>query len=261
MRFMIEWIKNNIEWLFGGIGVLGITAIATIPKIIYRMATIKNKKVDKNITVNLSAKSAPKIIIKSEYQKCRIYEPEHYSDINSWRDIKNYSTLQQLVDELNIHLINVGSEYAKNINISFMIIKEDCLLTDKNIFWLYESLPLENYKKDQVEQLYHHSYDIPVMEANEKIRLPLNNTLNGIIISCMFNTSYFINFNRDEFSRNSDIYEKMANNQPLKLPVLFTEITYSEDNGAIHKEKYELRFIHEYMQLGEYLGISFDLKL
>lgn len=52
---------------------------------------------------------------------------------------------------LDISLVNVGSEYAKNINISFMINKEDCLLTDKNIFWLYESLPLENHMKDQVE--------------------------------------------------------------------------------------------------------------
>lgn len=72
-----------MKWLFGGIGVLVITAIAAIPKIVYRMATAKTKKDDKEITVNVRAKSAPKIIIKSESQKCRIYQPEHYSGINS----------------------------------------------------------------------------------------------------------------------------------------------------------------------------------
>lgn len=258
---MIEWLMNNKEWIFSGIGVLIITALVTILSSIYHKAIVKSTKYDKDITVNIRAKSAPKIIIKAEKRKCKIYEPERYSDINSWRDIKNYSILQQLVDELDIQLVNVGSEYAKNVNIVFKINKEDCLLSDKNIFWLYESLLLENYKKDQVEQLYFQEYNIPVMEANERIRLPLNMTLNGIIISCMFNTSYFINFSKEEFSKNSDIYEKMANNLPLKLPVLFAEISYSEDNGAIHKEKYELRFNHEYMQLGDHLGISFDLKL
>lgn len=258
---MIEWLVNNKEWVFSGIGVLIITALVAISRNIYRKATAKPAKDNKEITVNVRAKSAPKIIIKAERRKCKIFEPEHYSDNNSWRDIKNYSILQQLVDELDIYIVNVGSEYAKNINIAFETDKEDCLLTDKNIFWLYESLLLENYKKDQVEQLYYQTYDIPIIEANERLRLPLNMTLNGIIVSCMFNTSYFINFDKEEFSKNSDIYEKMANNLPLKLPVLFVEITYSEDNNAIHKEKYELRFNHEYMQLGEYLGISFDLKL
>lgn len=256
---MIEWLINNKEWFFSGFGVLIITTIVAISKNLYHRAAVRTS--DKEITVSVKAKSSPQIVIKSEKRMCRIYEPEHYSNINSWKNIINFSVLQQLVNEFDIFLINVGSEYAKNINITFGINQEDCLLTDKNIFWLYESLPLENYKKDQDKQLYCQVYDIPIMEANERIRLPLNKTLNGIIISCMFNTSYFLNFDKKEFLRNGDIYEKMSNNLPLKLPVLFVEIVYLEDNGAIHKEKYELKFSHEYMQLGEYLGISIDLKL
>ncbi len=39
--------------------------------------------------LTVRGKKWSKIIIKAEKLKCKIYQPDHYSEINLWRNIKN----------------------------------------------------------------------------------------------------------------------------------------------------------------------------
>ena len=143
---ILDYLINNKEWIFSGIGIIVITGIGSLFKTKKRKLSISNNINSNNINSNninsnnvnitVNERRTPKLAIKAERRECRIFNPEVYSEIISYRNIMNYNDihLQQLVDEMNINIINVGYSFAKNIKIEFSLKKEECLLTNKNMF-------------------------------------------------------------------------------------------------------------------------------
>lgn len=134
-------------------------------------------------------------------------------------------------------------------------------MTDKNISCLFISLPLENLRKENLEELLVHSYKIHIIESYESIRLPLNQTLNGIIISCLFNLVHFISFKKDEFSRMKNVYESVERGELRHAPKLHVLIKYKDGDGAVREVKYEILFELKFIQAGSYLMIEYQHKV
>lgn len=261
---ILDYLIDNKEWIFSGIGIIVITGIGALIRNILNIKKnnfpINNNINNNNVNITLNERRIPKLVIKAEKRECRIFNPEIYSEINSYKNIINYGNgyLQQLVDEMNINIINAGYSFAKDVKIKFSLKKEECLLTNKNRFWIFESLLLENYENNTLDDLLIQSYKIPVLESGERIRLPLNQTINGVIVSCLFNTSYFINFEEQEFSEMASVYKKLKNNLPLKPPVLYISIEYCDEDGAIRKEQYKVLFKIKFIQFCEFLCVEYN---
>jgi len=261
---ILDYLIDNKEWIFSGIGIIVITGIGALVRNILNIKkknfSISNNINSNNVNITVNERRIPKLAIKAEKRECRIFNPEVYSEINSYKNIINYRNgyLQQLVDEMNINIINVGYSFAKDVNIKFSLKKEECLLTNKNMFWIFESLLLENYENNTLDDLLIQSYKIPILESGERVRLPLNQTINGVIVSCLFNTSYFINFEEQEFSEMGSVYENLKNNLPLKPPVLYISIEYCDEDGAVRKEQYKVLFKIKFIQFCEFLCVEYN---
>jgi hypothetical protein len=276
----MKWLLDNKEWIFSGLGISIVTIIFSIVKYLKtksknentnssynQINNLKNSQIN-NLTnaqinnLNINSNSTPKLIIKCEKPECNLYYPEIYNNINTHKSIMNYSSthLQQLVLELQLFLNNIGNDCARNINITFKINKKDVLLTDKNILWLSMSLPLETVNAEEDENYYIQYYSIATMEPHEKICLPLNQTLNGIIISSLFNIEHVTSFEKSDFSINSDNYKNILNKKSCESPILLADIKYYDLNNAMHKESLCLEFNVKYIQLGNSLGIEVKEK-
>lgn len=276
MRKLINWLINNKEWVFSGIGITAITAGIAIIKMVTNKTSKEDRKIiqkqNKNINpmnlqgmdnsintqignVNINMRSVSRMVLKFGQHKINLYYPERYLEKNSHKNIMNYNMIQQLVDEFKIILLNIGDEYFKNLKITFKIDKDDALVTDKNLLFISTSLPIESVNSKDDDKHYVQEIEIPTIEPNQQFELPLDKRMNGLIVSSIFNISHFISFTKKDFKSTSYNYLKKCKQVPLKAPRLYIDLEYKDLYNAIKRENMCIEFIIEYQQICSHFSI------
>lgn len=197
----------------------------------------------------------PILMLDIEEEPKAIYDPSHYSKINSLKEIRNYHDIPNLVDIFGIELINTGKGYAREIEIIFSIKKNDTLITDKNKLWLSLISPLNKVEEIDGEyiQRFRHSF----LGSDGKSKdLPLNLSMNALVITSLWNIENSLLFSEDDFLYSLEYYKEKMNNKPLTIPSIEVNIKYCDMDDNEYKTTYTIAFDYLYHQVGSYIAIK-----
>lgn len=197
----------------------------------------------------------PMLMLDIEEESKAIYDPSYYSQNNSLREIRNYDEVPNLVDIFGVELINTGKGYAQEIEIVFSVKIKDALITDNNKLWLSLISPLNKIEVVDEKYIQYFNYSFLGSEGETKT-LPLNLTMNGLVISSLWNIENSLLFSDDDFLHSFEYYKEKMNNKPLTIPSIEVNIRYCDMDHNQYESVYTIAFDYIYHQIGSYSAIK-----
>ncbi|MGG4106958.1 hypothetical protein AAXB25_23970 [Paenibacillus lautus] len=189
----------------------------------------------------------------------KLYRPEEYSSINKLDMIANFYQVPSIIELFDLKIINTGRGYAKDVKVLFSINREDTLLTDRNIAWLFETPKIEKVKITSEYFIQNHEFSYIGSEGEFKW-LPVNILMNGIIMSSFWNLDNNVFWNKEEFKRTELLVEQRLEKGPFAIPSLDIYIEYSDFDNNIYQAFYRLSFDIVYKMIGDHTLVKAKLE-
>lgn len=194
----------------------------------------------------------PFLVLDFDDTPKEIYYPEQYSEINKNDNIVNFYEIPHISKLFDISIRNTGKGYAKNIKITMLIKVEDALVTDKNLFWL-NYIPLDMERISSSEDYYIQKQELTYIgsEGDKKV-LPVNTSLNAILLCSIWNIDNFIQLTDEDFKQTRQYYNKKKKKNPLTIPNINIHIKYCDLDNNEYEEMYKIGFQFVYTVLGSH---------
>lgn len=207
------------------------------------------------ITLRESRKESikPFLVIDFDENSKEIYNPEAYSKINEVGKVINFYQVPLISKIFDISIRNTGKGYAKNIDVTFLIEMKDALITDKDLFWLSTGRLAALEKIEVIKENYVQNHKITYIESEggKKI-LPINASLNGIIMCSIWNIIRFLSLTTEEFNQTRKYYDIKKKMIPLTIPDIYIRLQYSDLDNNNYETMYKLGFDFILEMAGQY---------
>lgn len=184
----------------------------------------------------------PFLVIDFDEEPKEIYYPEVYSAINKSDDIKNFYEVPLISDIFDINIRNTGKGYAKNIMISMLVKAEEALVTDSNLLFIsHGPLIMEKISHKGGNYIQEHKITYIGSEGDKK-KLPLNRSLNGIVMCSIWNIDRFISLNDEDFKQTRQYYYVKKEQLPLTIPNITIHLQYYDLDNNKYDAVYKLGY-------------------
>lgn len=235
----VSFMGSYLGGIFGG--------FATLIGVLITLKTTRKQNIKPTIVIDMIEELRP------------IYGPNYYNDRNSNKEIINFRDLPYLTDIFNIELMNTGKGYAKDIEVTFSIKKNDLLITDNNKMWLFINIPLNEVEENDDEYIQNFRYSYLGSDGEMK-NLPLNLIMNSLILASLWNIENSIIFTEEDFLKSLNNYRVKMSNKPLTIPVLDMYLSYKDMDDNLIEVGYKIIFEYIYQQIGSYTAIKPKIK-
>jgi hypothetical protein len=183
----------------------------------------------------------PFLVLDFDESPKEIYSSEKYSEINRNGNVMNFYQIPSISELFDINIRNTGKGYAKNIQITMLVKIKDALLTDKNLFWLSQN-PLQMERVSVSGDSYVQKHEITYIgKEGDKKLLPINSSLNGIILCSLWNIDRFLELNDEDFQQTRQYY-RVKKKKILKIPDVSVYLQYYDLDSNKYEEVYKIGF-------------------
>ncbi|GIO31342.1 hypothetical protein J2TS6_24830 [Paenibacillus albilobatus] len=182
----------------------------------------------------------PFLVLDFDENPKEIYSPEKYSKVNKRGNIMNFYQVPLISEIFDINIRNTGKGYAKNIQITLLVKIEDSLIADKNLFWLSQN-PLQMERVSVSGDNYFQKHEITYIgsEGDKKL-LPINSSLNGIILCSLWNIDDFLNLKAEDFQQTIQYYHAKKKKTPLTIPDVSVYLQYYDLDNNKYEAMYKI---------------------